>query len=89
MQKGPVDLPTNSIQPKFEDLKEIKCSCGQVVFRLVCFLRDISPIQAPTGQRTLANVPLGYQCVNCEKVITLNIDIKTNDYIWLEPKQQS
>jgi hypothetical protein len=72
-----------------EALKPIICDCGNDLFIQSSILRDIPVIQSPTGQRTLANIIMGYMCIACHNVVTFTVDAKTDQYVWKKKKEAS
>lgn len=58
---------------KVDDLKALKCKCGNALFLAASNIYYSSPLQSTSGGPTLVQVPLGYWCTTCDKVNDLDV----------------
>ena len=56
-----------------DNLKSLKCKCGNALFLTAANIYYASPLQSVSGGPTLVQVPLGYWCTKCDKINDLDV----------------
>lgn len=71
-----------TIKKAVETLPDISCKCGSKMFTPIGVARDLSALQSPSGQRTLVYMQLGYLCIGCGSIITMQVTPEGN-FLWI------
>lgn len=66
--KGPQLAPGLLPSVKVEDLKEVKCKCGNKFMVRASLIYFANKFQSSSGMPTLVDFPTGFVCTACAKI---------------------